>query len=166
VTGKWLIVLIALGALLAGLGASVLVSSEPAPETRFVAVTSLRIEDQAADEGTSAATALQLLAGDGRQSIQTHIEVIRSSAVMVRAVNRIREALGMPVETDQTLLDVAAGLFAKDIFVSQASGSNLIIVSATALDPDLARLRTEPIIAAYQQFLRDQKLVATQDAFI
>ncbi len=161
---KWLIVLTTLGALAAGLGASFLDSSEPEPEARFSAATTVRIEDQAPTERTSAVTALQLLAGDDTQSVQTHIEVIQSSVVMGAASNMIREASGFPPETDPTLLAEAASLLAVDVRVRQVSGSNLIIVSAVAPDSDTARLRTESIVTSYQQLLRDQKLVATQAA--
>lgn len=164
---KWLIVLTTLAALSAGIAVTILDSSDSDQEARFIAAATLRIEDQASTEASDAVSALQLLTGtggDGTQSVQTHIEVLRSSAVMGRSVNRIRQETGLPVETDQNLLEAAAALLAQDVRVSQVSGSNLIIISASAVDPDLARLRTDSIVAAYQQFLRDQKLAATQDA--
>lgn len=164
---KWLIVLTTLVAIAAGVGAAFLDSSDSETEARFVAAVTLRIEDQASPDGSSAATALQLLAGgggDGAQSVQTHIEVLRSSAVMGRSVNRIRVASGLDELSDGNELDEAAKLFAADVRVSQVQGSNLLVISAIAPDPDTARLHTDSIVAAYQQFLRSQKLVATQDA--
>ncbi len=164
---KWLIAITALAALAAGVAAAVLDDSSSEPESRFVAAATLSIEDQATPDGSDAVAALQLLTGgggDGAQSVQTHIELLRSSAVMTRSVNKIREAAGLPEETDENLLNQAAEVLAEDVRVSQVSGSNLLVVSAAASDPETARLRTDSIVAAYQQFLRSQKLVATQDA--
>ncbi len=161
---RWLIVVTTLGALLAGIGAVVLDGAESSDEGHFVAGATLRIEDQPRVDGSETLTALQILTGDGTQSVQTHIEVIQSSEVMGRAVNNILEASGAPLVTDEQLLDESARILAADVRVSQVPGSNLVIVFAEAPAPDVARLRTDSIVSAYQQFLRDQKLAATQDA--
>lgn len=161
---KWLIVITTLSAFAAGLGATLLDSSEPEPDVQFVAVATLRIEDQSSIDGTDAAAALQFLAGDGTQSISTHTEVIKSTAVMGRAVNVIREAQGAEPIADSITLDNAARQLAGVVSVSQVSRSNLIRVSSRAFDADTARLRTESIVSAYQLLLREQKLVATQAA--
>ncbi len=83
---------------------------------------------------------------------------------MGRAVNRIREAAGLPDETDENRLAEAAALLSAETRLSQVQGSNLLRIAVGAPDAELARLRVDSIVAAYQQFLRSQKLVATQDA--
>ncbi len=180
---KWLIVATTVIAVaIAGAMAFVEVSNTE-PTTEYQAISTVRVGHT--ESGIPDNPALAFLGGSSLadRSIQTHLQLIRGSAVLQRAALRLLtdpdsgehvEGVDDPAEDDSQpsgeatagspSVSALADTLAAEISVRSIPGTDLIEVTLRGPTPELAESRSLAVVESYKDFLKQEQIRSVEEA--